>query len=67
MEMTYMSYLCIVMIIIGLIYFAVAAIKETRQRGNRKCKNCGRQVKTTNLFCPWCHADLRGGGKDEIG
>ncbi|MDP1629712.1 MAG: hypothetical protein Q8L57_03775 [bacterium] len=28
-----------------------------------KCLNCGGDIKRSNLFCPWCHCDLRGGGK----
>ena len=31
---------------------------------NGKCPNCGGKIKKTNLFCPWCHRDLRGGGKN---
>lgn len=33
-------------------------------KNKSKCLNCGGDIKKENLFCPWCHCDLRGGGKD---
>ena len=45
----------------ALIWGATLLIKGFNKE---KCLNCGGAIKEDNLFCPWCHCDLRGGGKD---
>lgn len=47
-----------------IIVIIVAILLILAIRRNSKCTKCGKSVKITNLFCPWCHADLRGGGKN---
>ncbi|MDP1629568.1 MAG: hypothetical protein Q8L57_03030 [bacterium] len=46
--------------LILLIWLIIRVIKRIR---SGRCLNCGGDIKGSNLFCPWCHCDLRGGGK----
>lgn len=53
--------------IIGFIIAAALILSMTRlikKSDKNKCLNCGCDIKENNLFCPWCHCDLRGGGKN---
>ena len=43
--------------------FIVLLLWLTARKSVEKCQNCGGKIKPTDLFCPWCHRDLRGGGK----
>jgi hypothetical protein len=45
-------------------YFIWVVFKTMEKNIDNKCPNCHQSVKNFNLFCPYCHCDLRGGGKD---
>ncbi len=47
-------------IVVAIILGIILAAKKLNEN---RCRNCGCDIKEDNLFCPWCHCDLRGGGK----
>lgn len=65
-NLPFIVWLRIFLFFLTLVISIAFLVRAFMNMENGKCPNpnCGEKIKKTNLFCPWCHADLRGGGKN---